>query len=574
MHLRAIVLALSAVCSACGAHGGPERVDDVLLVTLDTTRADALSCYGGSETATPNLLALSRESLRFDFARAVAPLTLPAHTSMMTGLYPPRHGVRDNGLGKLSSRATTLASLCAKAGLDTAAFVSALVLDRVYGLDRGFALYDQPERPLASTTSHYTERHATETVDRALAWLAKRPKDKRFFLWVHLFDAHVPYAPPPQFLERAKGNPYLGEIAYVDSELARLIAALRASGALDHTLVVVGADHRACRGVHGEATHAALCYDATLHIPLLVRFPDRWRAGEHDAHLASSVDVCPTVLDALGLPIPKELDGESLFGRAPDDSRGVYFESYDGYLNYGWSPLGGWCDAHGKYLASSKPEWFDPLRDPREEHDRIADHADDAKRARQAISKIYSSPRVEPEASQVGAEEIDALRRLGYAGGGRSSEELPSPLDASDRPSPSERESELEPLLVANAMIDAGRYADAIAPLEALAKSNAKHRLARDLLGLALMQLGRFPEAEVRLRERLALGSDRADTRINLAICRERSGDPDGAILEWRRVLELDPLEPQALEAVAKWLDQHDRAKEAAELRRRAADRK
>lgn len=548
---------------ACGP-GSTGRVENVVLVTLDTTRADVLSCYGGSERATPALGAFARESLVFDRARSVAPLTAPAHASMLTGLVPPRHGVRDNGIARLPAAASTLAERARDAGLDTAAFVSALVLDRGFGLDQGFALYDQPPRPPAQVSSHYVARRAGDTLAAATRWIEGRDAERRFFLWVHLFDPHVPYEPPPECLTLAGGDPYRGEVAYVDRELGAFLEILRRRGLFERSLVIVVGDHGESLSEHGEATHSAYCYDATLRVPLLVRRPDG--EGLRSDAVVSVVDVFPTALAALGLDPGDGHDGHDL-AAAPIADRAVYCESYAGYLNYGWSPLAGVVDARTKFLASSEPELYDLSRDPHEERDRAAERPDEVERGRRRLAEFLGRPALAPEPLGDSAERVAWMRELGYAASGDAQLALPSPLAPSDRPSPRSRRAELEPLLLANAALEAGRWAEAARLITPILVENPKHCLAHDLAALAALQLGDFATAKERLEARLALGTERADTRINLAVACERLGDDPGAERAWRRAVALDPWNAQALNGLADLLERTQRADEAARVR-------
>jgi arylsulfatase A-like enzyme/Tfp pilus assembly protein PilF len=574
MDSKAFAALVCIVVAGCGASAD-EPVANVILVTLDTTRADVLSCYGGSTEATPVLGALARESLVFDAARAVAPLTAPSHASMLTGLVPPRHAVRDNGIARLPAAATTLAERARAAGLSTAAFVSALVLDRSFGFDQGFDVYDQPPRPDEQTSSHYVERDAHATLAAATRWLEKRRADERFFLWIHLFDAHVPYQPPPDCLARAGGDPYRGEVAFVDRELGTFLDTLRARALLETSLLVVVGDHGESLGEHGEPTHSAFCYDATLRVPLLLRHPAGRRAGERSNAVVSVVDVFPTALAALGLGVAANeiasadaLDGVDLF--APlDPERSVYCESYAGYLNYGWSPLAGVVDARHKYLASAEDELFDLAHDPREQKNRASAEPELVRGMRAALATWFGRPALAPEAFGATPEAIAELRKLGYAASGDARMVLPTPLEPTDRPAPAARAAELEPLLHANAALDGGDAAEAARLLAPILAANPRHALARDLAALAALSLGDFARAKELLLQRLALGLERADTRINLAIACERLGDDERAEREWRRAHELDPLNRQALTGLAALAERLGRTQEAAEWRAR-----
>src|SRR6185503_9303787 len=261
---RAIALGVLVLAAGCGQ----EERRSALLVTLDTTRADALSCYGNREPTTPVLDSLAKDGVAFDAAHTVMALTLPAHTSMLTGLAPLRHGLRDNGVAALPEAAQTIAARAHAAGIDTAAFVSSVVLDDDFGLDQGFDVYSVPVRRGATERAHGAERPARATIDAALAWLAGRDSARPFFLWVHLYDPHHPYTPSAPFAERFS-SPYLGEVAAMDHELGRLFDDLRARGLLERTFVLALADHGEAFGEHGELTHGTYCYETTLHVPLI-----------------------------------------------------------------------------------------------------------------------------------------------------------------------------------------------------------------------------------------------------------------------------------------------------------------
>ena len=299
---------LALVCAACGGEGDSagtsrargEHARSVVLVTLDTTRADALSSYGGTEGLTPHLDALAEESLVFDRAYTVVPLTLPSHASMLTGLIPPRHGLRVNGASRLPEEAVTFAEVARAGGMETAAFVSAVVLDAAFGLAQGFEEYDAPSHSLVQADSHYADRTGTEVVDRASAWLSARDPGTRFFLWVHLWDPHGPWDPPPELRARAPHDEtgYLGDVALADQAFGRLMETLRTTGHADEAMVVVVADHGEAFWEHGEYSHGALLFEPTMRVPLIVRFHDGHRAGERSDAIASVVDLFPTMTAA------------------------------------------------------------------------------------------------------------------------------------------------------------------------------------------------------------------------------------------------------------------------------------
>ena len=554
-HRRLFVLGFALVCAcsaftACGDEQ-PAGARGAILVTIDTTRADALSPYGAPAYVSPFLDRLARECVRYTQARSVAPLTLPAHASMLTGLYPPRHSVRDNGLSPLPAEAITVAERAKSARAQTAAFVSALVLDKSFALDQGFEVYDQPERPRQQASSSYVERSAEATIAAARAWMRQLDPTRPFFVWIHLYDPHVPYAPPKKFLEQAHGDAYRGEIAAADAALGSWLEELRADGTLARTFLAITSDHGESLGEHGEPTHGAFCYDSTIHVPLLVRYPDARRGSEIDEALVSVADLAPTLIDALGLPALTDIDGASLFDRKPPERDGVYCESFSGFLNYGWSPLCGWTTAGGKYLHSSRPEFYDLARDPGEIYDVLAQSDAAARAARDAIGRMLSRASFGAgEAGEIPAELVADLRQLGYGASGTRLTPIPHPLERSELAAPRDRAGELEPLLIANALLDARNFAEAASILARIVEANPRHLLGLDLLGFALLQLERFEEARDALTRRIGHGSLRADTLVNLAVANQRLERTEEAQGAFARAIELDPANETALEGL------------------------
>ena len=548
------VLANLLLLPSCAGETVRSEVRNVILVTLDTTRADVLE----DERITPSLRRLASESWVFRRAYTVAPLTLPAHASIHTGLIPPRHGVRSNWQCGLPEPAQTLAETFAGEGFQTAAFVSAAVLDRSFGLDQGFDVYDQLETSTAESDVQ-AYRKGRETVGAAMRWLQEeRDPERRFFLWVHLYDPHLPHTPAPEYLERARGNAYLAEVAEADDALGELLEAVAAAGLSEDTLLAVAADHGESLGEHGEPAHGALCYEAVLRVPLLIRFPGEGlpRAA---ATVTSLVDLYPTLLGAAGLPPKAGVDGIDLF--VSDPARGAYFEAYLGWIFYGWSPLAGWIDGSGKYLASSRPELYDPIADPREEHDICVDSPERGERARRRLAELLTRPQVDSVAALPNGVELDAVAALGYLEMPVGLLDYPSALDPCDRRSPRDGAAELVPLTIANEWIRLGHYVHALEPLEAIVSANPMHLQALELYGLCLMHAGRFEDALRVLNYRAEVGYERADVQINRALCLDRLGDPDGALTALDAAEVLRPGEPQIAEI-------RDRCRRTSELSR------
>jgi arylsulfatase A-like enzyme len=293
---------------------------NLVLVTLDTTRADHLGAYGYAAARTPNLDALAARGVLFSEAVSTAPLTLPAHSSIMTGMYPAYHGVRINGNAALGRSQQTLAEVLSARGYATGGFVGAFVLDGRWGLNQGFARYD--DRFDLEKHKHLdlgaVQRPGNEVVDAALGWLEDH-KDDPFFAWVHLYDPHTPYEPPEPFLSdyRAQGlaGLYDGEIAFADQQMGRLSSWLKASGLEQKTVVVAVGDHGEGLGSHGEGTHGYFVYDYALHVPLIIATPFRELSGVRVTAPVSIVDIFPTVLALTATPGPAEVHGRSLLPR-------------------------------------------------------------------------------------------------------------------------------------------------------------------------------------------------------------------------------------------------------------------
>ncbi len=533
-----LVLVLFSAAS-CDASSSPPAVRNALIITLDTTRADALSHAGGPPGVTPALDRLASEGLAYREARTVTPLTLPSHSSMFTGLYPPRHTVRDNN-ASLPTSAVTLAERASESGFDTAAFVASIALESRGGLRQGFAVYDQPEPPRFQESPQYGERSAELVTARALSWLANRATDGPFLLWVHYFDPHYPYAPPAELAGTAGGNAYLGEVAAVDRAIGSLLERFRAAGALDQTLVVVVGDHGEALGDHGELTHGAFCYDSTLRVPFLLRYPDGWRAGETSTAVVSVADVAPTVAEALGLAPLSDVDGTSLWRRSDDPSRGVYFESLYGRIHYGWSPLVGWLDARGKYVHSSEPQLFDPRTDPGETRDRLGEQPEASRPYRAAIETLLARPPLTSSSSraELGGARALELAALGYASGPEQAG-VHDPLATEDRPAPHRRIDEARRFHAAQAHGVEGRLAEAIAGYESVLAENPLHTSALYELGQAYRNADRCEDAIEPLRRTIALGDDWFGPHFNLASCLARLGRDDEAIESYEQTLAL-----------------------------------
>ena len=344
---------------------------DVFLVTIDTLRADHVGCYGYRQIETPALDALAADGIRFTQAFTHSPITNTSHTTILTGLLPSVHGVTDFGI-PLAPQHATWAELLKKQGYHTAAFIGAVILDSntlAPGLDRGFDFYDNfPAKAETKERWGRVERRGMDVVEHAEAWLDKQRAGPRF-VWVHLYDPHDPYEPPPPYSEKYKDRLYDGEIAYADSALAHWIAYLKKNATYGNAIIVVVGDHGEGLGEHGEETHGLFLYDSTLHVPLIVKLP---AAAHHGATIDAQVrttDILPTVLSLTGVPTPAELNGSSLVAQIegkPEAARALFGET-DYPLRFGWAPLKAMRVDGLKLIEAPRPEFYDLKADPQEE---------------------------------------------------------------------------------------------------------------------------------------------------------------------------------------------------------------
>ncbi|HEX5719387.1 MAG TPA: sulfatase, partial [Thermoanaerobaculia bacterium] len=403
--LMALAAGLALLSGCSREEKTAPAASNLVLITLDTVRADHLGSYGHAAAKTPWLDQLAAEGVRFAQASAPVPLTLPSHSSMLSGLLPPHHGLRNNGAGSFPDGKETLATLLSGQGWRTGAFVGAFVLDRRFGLSRGFQTYDDEiERAPGATVALEAERPGREVMDRALSWLGQ-DTSKPFFLWIHLYDAHAPYSPS-----------YDGEIAKVDEQVGRLLQELERRGLSGSTVVAVAADHGESLGEHGELTHGLLLYEPALRVPLLVKAPGL--AARVIETPVSLVDVGPTLAGLVGKALPGTLDGRDLSaalreGREPAPAD-VYAETQYPAV-FGWSPLSALRRRDLKYISSPKPELYDLERDPHESQNLQGAQEEVGFAAR--LAEIESGA-VEAQKLPADAETRARLASLGYAGGG------------------------------------------------------------------------------------------------------------------------------------------------------------
>lgn len=552
--------------------GIPRRERSVLLITVDTTRADRLEPYGADDVATPTFARLAREGIVFEHAYAVAPITLVAHTSILTGLYPPEHGVRNNGTHYVPEELETLAERLAERGYRTAAFVSASVLEERYGLSQGFELYDDDLS--AGRERHprmVPDRPASATVDSAVQWLEGLEPEERFFAWVHFYDPHAVYSPPAPYRDTYRERLYDGEIAYMDAEIGRLLDHPRLRREPELLTVVLG-DHGESLGEHGEQTHAILAYDSTLRVPFLLHV-DGGPAGIVRPEPVGHVDLVPTVLDLLGQEVPAGLPGRSVVSELGGDRSGrppaLYSETYLPYYTYGWAKLRVLRRGPLKYVDAPTPELYDLRRDPHELSNQIEHQpgiAHDLARDLEELLRESGDP--EREATlELDAEAADKLRSLGYLAVGS----LPE-AEEGERPDPKEYIELHVGLERARRLMRDQLYPQAAAELRALLARDPGNLAALIELANALELAGEVEEG-IAVAER-ALGIDPGNPRLHLQLAtfEARRGDREQAVRLADAALEIDPRYLEARLQKAIFLQQLGQPEEASEVLRSALD--
>lgn len=530
MALAAGLALLGALLCGCSPREKAAPVaSNLVLITLDTVRADHLGSYGHAAARTPWLDRLAAEGVRFAQASAPVPLTLPSHSSMLSGLLPPHHGLRNNGAGSFPDRKETLATLLSGQGWRTGAFVGAFVLDRRFGLSRGFQTYDDEiERAPGATVALEAERPGREVMDRALSWLGQ-DTSKPFFLWVHLYDAHAPYSPS-----------YDGEIAKVDTEVGRLMQELERRGLSDSTVVAVAADHGEGLGEHGELTHGLLLYEPTLRVPLLVKAPGL--APRVVETPVSLVDLGPTLAGLVGKALPGTLDGRDLSaalreGKEPAPAD-VYAETQYPAV-FGWSALSSLRRRNLKYISSPKPELYDLDKDPRESQN--LQGADEEKGFAGRLAEIESGA-VETQKLPADAETRSRLASLGYVGGGSA------PVQKTERAgrNPVEAVDLFQRFERAYNLLASGDAEAALAELEALVAADPKNPVFRGKLAQAWKERGELDRAVPLYRQAAEDAPDDPEAWYNLATTLQQAGRTAAAREALTTAMHLDPSRPEA----------------------------
>lgn len=562
MRFRSLIACVAALAAA-GCGGGEVRSPrastppgDIILVTIDTWRADAAGFAGEMRVKTPFLDSLAARGVVFTNAHAHNVVTLPSHANILTGLNPYQHGVRENAGFVLEDSHVTLAERLRAQGYATAAFIAAYPLDAKYGLRQGFDVYDDNYgKGRATLDFTVQERSAAAVLEPASQWWRQAEGRKRF-LWVHLYEPHAPYAPPEPFRTEYRDHPYLGEVAAADDALGRFLAPL----IRDDTTVIVTSDHGEALGDHGETTHGLFAYEATLKVPLLVVAPGL--AARREPQSARHIDIAPTILDRAGITVPAELPGQSLLG--PIQPGDTYFEALSSSLNRGWAPLTGLIQAGVKYIDLPIGELYDLAADPRERQNLIDVRRREAAAARRVLASLPLAP---PARKSISAEEAARLRSLGYIAGAPSSKRItidddPKRLVEVDSAMHEvidhyQRGDLAGALRIARGVVakrpgmaagsellafvlqQSERVDEAIGILGRLAAEGEASEAAKIQLALLLTERGKAADAAAIFASMAPL--DNPDALNGYGIVLADLGRPADAVAQFRRALEIDP---------------------------------
>ena len=582
MTARAWVVLASVLAGSFAGCARAPRPDElsVIVVTLDTTRADRIGAFGGPDGLSPHIDRLAREGVVAAEAVTQVPLTLPAHASLFTGRYPASHGVRHNGIFRLRDEEETLAEHLKGAGLETAGFVAAFVLNRGFGVEQGFGTFDDvPIDRFAGGRDQIfeAERTGDEVNAAVFKWLAGR-RGGRFFLWVHYYDPHEPYAPPERPGRTLAGTGYDREISYMDACLGDLVARLRADKILDRALLVVVGDHGESLGEHGEKTHGIFLYEPAVHVPLLLRAPGLFPSGASLRGPVELVDVAPTVLDYLGLPPLSRAQGKSLRPRidGTDDGKAAvaHAETLMPRLEFGWAELRMVRDGRFKFLAAPRPELYDLRGDPKEERN-LAGTQDDRAGEMASTLDAWVAATTDAAADASAQRTLDPdeearLRSLGYLGG----DAFKSPGARVDLVDPKDGIQEMKELDLARERLAAGDAAGAVARVTPILVAHPHNHQARATKIRALIALSQLAAAEDEALQALAASQtgDAASpalankSRGLLASVLRLQGRDREAEAQYRKILAADPGNESIALDLARLLVDTQRPDEAARL--------
>lgn len=528
-------LLLLSLCFFLSASAADQR--NLILITVDTLRADYLSCNGSKKVQTPNIDRLAAGGANFQRVRSAVPLTLPAHASILTALYPSEHGVRDNGTYVLGGDKVTLAEVLKKHGYTTAAFVGSFVLDHRFGLSQGFDVYDDRITETASQLENMEAERSAGAVYSAFAnWLETQDLKRPLFLWIHLYDPHAPYVPPEPYRTKYQQQPYAGEIAYVDAIVGKILQQLESRKLIDNGIVALVGDHGESLGEHEETTHSVLIYNATLHVPMLIYAPGVVKPGVKIDSLCRTIDLAPTLLETLNIPdkLGEGVSWKSVMEqKASAPSVIAYSESLYARFNLGWGELQGMEAGKYHYIQSPRPELYDTEKDPAELNNAIQALPAVARDLKQKLeSKMHPA---DTKSQALDEETREKLSSLGYISGS-----VPSGKAGSVNPRDKMEVSHKIQLGVS--YFTKNDYKSAVQTFQSIFLSEKDIPLIYQYLGICYMRLGQLSEAQKVYEGAIKRGIDSSGFHMNLGIILTSAKQFNRARAELEKATEMDPL--------------------------------
>ena len=567
----AIVFAPLLLANPPQTKPGNPSSPNIIFITVDTLRADHLRCYGDNQVRTPNIDSLAADGIRFTTVIASVPLTLPSHCSIMTGTYPMFHGVRDNVGYRLDPSVETLAQILKGHGYVTGAVVGTYVLDRSFGLGTGFDFYydhfeSKTDPGGIINMAQQLKRPGKEVVNQALSWIS-RVGGHPYFLWVHFYDVHDPYAPPPPFKNEYAARPYDGEIAYVDQQVGRLVASLKEKRLYGKTLVVLTSDHGESLGEHREIRHGYFVYDATLLVPLIIKpFQDSTKARTVTQQVRS-IDIAPTILEMLGFSKGHMMQGASLvdlmLGKQRATAPDAYSESYYP-RQFGWSALRSLRVQNLKYIDAPHPELYELAQDPGELRNRAADRpalVGELKARLRALEQSSNATQSQMTPSRpLGPEEMEKLASLGYVGRLESAKD--SNPDAASLADPKDKIDIFYLINQAGVEAGSGHCDRAIETISRAIDKDATVEASYLMLGRCYFNEERYEEAEKTFDTLLSRDPNSTEAQFFVAACQFNLDQVDSAEKGFEQVLKINPRHTYA----HKFMGFIDQAKERPDL--------
>jgi choline-sulfatase len=513
---------------------------NIVFITIDTLRSDYLSCNGSTKVNTPNMDSLAQQGVNFTKARSAVPLTLPSHISIMTSLYPIKHGVRDNGTAHLANEYSTLAEVLKAHGYQTAAFVGSFVLDHRFGLNQGFDVYnDQMPADLAVLEKLEAERNADAVYSSFSEWFSQNAKKQPYFVWIHFYDPHAPYNPPESYRTKYVNNPYAGEVAYTDAVIGRVLQKLKTQDPNNQIVAVVG-DHGEGLGQHQEATHSLLIYNSTLHVPMIIAAPGLISAGLTFPYLSRTIDIAPTLLDLAG--VQNDLKGQGISLRKSieemkDPEVTSASESLYPKVNLGWSELRGVENNQFHFIDAPRPELYDIINDPGETKNLMNQRSAVAGNLQNELNQLYQGSSSAEKTSQpeMDAETKERLASLGYVSGSTPATNQSSRID------PKDKMKVWNDIQTGIFEFGSGNYSKAVQIFESVLKTDKTIPIVYDNLCSSYLRLENWEKAKSCNTAALQQGINFPAFHVNLGLIYHKDKQYTQAQKEFLDALSTDP---------------------------------